>query len=171
MEPVAIFEKQRYIFGGLFILSNKLQVIGDRILEEFTTKQWLLTVVIANCGDTPPTLREVSEAMGSSHQNVKQLALKLQEKGFLQIEKDERDSRALRLKLTEKCNSYWKRRQTEDEQFIKNLFNDLNADELNSMYEGINRLHQKVMKIIDQGNLFNQGEGGSISNKNNSNSI
>jgi len=38
--------------------------------------------------------------MGSSRQNVKQLALKLEENDYLKIEKDENDARVIRLKLT-----------------------------------------------------------------------
>jgi Transcriptional regulators len=87
-----------------FFWSNKFQVIGDQYLgrEGITTKQWFLTAMISQFGDKAPTLSEVGELMGSSRQNVKQLALKLEEKGFLTIEKDEQDSRALRLRLTEK---------------------------------------------------------------------
>ncbi|WP_040951913.1 MarR family winged helix-turn-helix transcriptional regulator, partial [Gorillibacterium massiliense] len=82
------FEHQKEIFGGLFVLANKLQAIGDRELGEITTKQWFLMMMIEQWGEEPPTLSELAKEMGSSRQNLKQLALKLQEKGFLSIEKD-----------------------------------------------------------------------------------
>lgn len=60
-----ILDKQKYIFGRLFLLSNKLQVIGDRALdEEMTIRQWLLTLAIAQFGSTPPTFSTVAELMG-----------------------------------------------------------------------------------------------------------
>jgi DNA-binding MarR family transcriptional regulator len=156
MEHKDILAKQSFIFGNLFALSNKLQIIGDRILGEFTTKQWFLAAVITQLGDSPPTLSEVAEVIGSSRQNVKQIALKLVEKGFLRIEKDERDNRVLRLMLTEKCHSYWEHRQVEDNRFITELFADLSTEEVDTMYQTINKLHQKILNIIAQSQLKNE---------------
>lgn len=45
--------------------------------------------------------------MGTSHQNVKQLANKLKERGFLDIERDKEDCRAIRLKIKEKSYYFW----------------------------------------------------------------
>ena len=107
-----ILDKQKFIFGSLFLVANRLQVIGDNYLgkDGITTKQWFLSAIISQF-KKPPTLREVAEIMGSSRQNVKQLALKLCEKEFLTIEKDEQDARALRLKLTEKSRLFWEKRE------------------------------------------------------------
>lgn len=144
-----ISDMQKFIFGSLFLLANKLQVIGDQYLgrDGMTTKQWLLTVMIVQFGDTPPTLSEVAELMGSSRQNVKQLALKLEEKEFLKIEKDEQDARALRLKLTEKSQSFWEKREKQDEQFVKDLFADFSEEEISAVYAGFNKLFEKVERI------------------------
>ena len=117
--------EQRFIFGSLFLLSNKLQIIGDQFLAEggMTLRQWFLTVMIQQF-DAPdgPTLGEVARLMGTSHQNVKQLALKLQEKEFLTLAKDTRDARILRLRLTEKCHSFWAARAESQGRFIDQLF-------------------------------------------------
>lgn len=138
---------KKLIFGSFFLLANKLQSIGDQLLGEFTTKQWFLTAVVESFGETHPTLSEVSKVVGSSRQNVKQLAIKLEDKGFLLLEKDEQDSRVLRLTLTEKCKAYWKDRQVEDEQFVKALFADLSDDEINSIFGGIKKIYQKISEI------------------------
>ena len=37
----------------------------------------------------PTTLKELSDILGSSHQNVKQILLKLEKKGFIKFEEDE----------------------------------------------------------------------------------
>lgn len=143
-----ILEKQRFIFGSLFLLANKLQVILDRNLApDLTAKQWFLTAVIDELFEAPPTLNEVAAAMGSSHQNVKQLALKLQEKGFLQMEKDEHDRRALRLKLTEKSSVFWEQRQDADMRFFKELFKELTVEEINAMHRGLSKLITTLAKF------------------------
>lgn len=142
-------DKQKYIFGSLFLLANKLQVIGDRYLgrEDMTTKQWFLTVMVSQFPDNPPTLSAVAELMGSSRQNVKQLALKLEEKGFLSIVKDEQDARVLRLKLTEKCRVFWDKRQDQDNEFILELFKDLTEEETDKMMAGFEKLFKKIEQL------------------------
>ncbi|MCX8130879.1 MAG: MarR family transcriptional regulator [Clostridia bacterium] len=144
-----ILEKQKYIFGSLFLIANKLQVIGDHYLgkDDISTKQWFLTIMISQFGENPPTLSEVSALMGSSRQNVKQLALKLEEKGFLKIEKDEQDARALRLVMTEKSRVFWEERKHQDYMFVSNLFKDLNEDEINVMCNSFKKLFDKIQHL------------------------
>jgi DNA-binding MarR family transcriptional regulator len=142
-------DKQKYIFGSLFLIANKLQALGDKYLgrDGMTAKQWFLTVMISQFRDNPPTLSEVAELMGSSRQNVKQLALKLEEKGFLTIQKDEQDARALRLKLTEKSKTFWEKREKQDDQFIKDLFMGFSEKEVDIIYKGFGRLFEKIEKL------------------------
>lgn len=139
-------DKQKYIFASLFLLANKLQVKGDAYLadDEMTTKQWFLILIISQFKDNPPMLSDVANLMGSTRQNVKQLALKLEEKGFLVIEKDQNDSRILRLKLTEKNKQYWDKRYEKDSTFIENLFKNFTKDEINVMCNAIEKLLDEV---------------------------
>lgn len=146
-------EMQKYIFGSIFLIANRLQVLGDQYLsvDDLTTKQWFLNVMIAQFGENSPTLSEVAELVGNSRQNVKQLALKLEEKGFLDIQKDEQDARAVRLRLTEKSREFWKMRRKQDNDYITRLFEDLSQEELLNMYKGFGKLTKKVEKM-DQEN-------------------
>ena len=61
-----------------------------------------------------PTISFVAQAMGMTHQNVKQIALALERKGFLQIATDPADRRARRLLLTEHHYSFWQQRNAGD---------------------------------------------------------
>lgn len=144
-----ILEKQTYIFGNMFLLANKLQVIGDHHMDRdgMTTKQWFLTAMISQFGENPPTLKELADLMGSSRQNVKQLALKLEEKEFLKIEQDKQDARALRLKLTKKSLEFWESREDKDKQFIKDLFEDFSQAEINIMFQGFSKLSETIKKM------------------------
>lgn len=142
-------DKHKYIFGSLFLFANKLQVIGDQYLgrEGITTKQWFLTVMLSQFRDNPPMLSEVAELMGSSRQNVKQLALKLEEKGFLTIEKDEQDARTLRLKLTEESKTFWEKRNKQDDQFIEDLFTGFSKEESDIICKGFRKLFENIEKL------------------------
>lgn len=44
--------------------------------------------------------------MGSSHQNVKQILLKLEKKGFVTIIVDKNDKRKQRIELTDYCRDF-----------------------------------------------------------------
>ena len=144
-----LLDKQKYIFGSLFLLSNKLQVIGDKYLgeDDITTKQWFLSTMISQFGEKSPTLSEVAQLMGSSRQNVKQLAIKLEEKGFLKMQKDEQDARATRLVLTEKSKKFWENRVEKDNLFIRELFDGFDQGEVETVYKCFEKLYEKIEKL------------------------
>jgi MarR family transcriptional regulator, transcriptional regulator for hemolysin len=144
-----ILDKQKYIFGSIFLLANKLQVIGDQYMgkDGMTTKQWFLTAMISQFGHNAPTLSQVADLMGSSRQNVKQLALKLVEKDFLKIEQDKQDARALRLILTEKSREFWEKREDKDGNFISDIFEDFSQEETDVIFKGYNKLFEKIEKM------------------------
>lgn len=143
-----VLKKQKNIFGKLFLLSNRLQVVGDQILTGgMTIRQWLLTASIAQFGGICPMLSEVARLMGSSHQNVKQLALKLEEKGFLVIEKDEQDQRLIRLKLTEKSCTFWQKHQEEIREYLMELFEGFSIDEIDTLQYCLNKLYGSILNM------------------------
>lgn len=141
-------DRKKFIFGSLFLLANKLQAYGDQHLgPDMTTKQWLLTVMISQFQDHAPTLSEVAELMGSSRQNVKQLALKLEEKEFLRMEKDAADARATRLRLTPKSEAFWEQRQEKDNGFVLNLFKDFSHEEIDVLFKGVQKLFKEIENL------------------------
>lgn len=144
--------KQAFIFGNLFLLANRLQVVSDQYLnnDNITTKQWLLLAAIGQFKDTSPTLSEVSEMIGCSRQNIKQLALKLEKNGFIKITKDEKDTRANKLILTEKCNLYWKSREDTDYKFIEDILCCLTSEETNILSDCITKILTRIAEI-DEG--------------------
>lgn len=132
MNQLELLPDTQYFFGALFVTSNRLDTILEREFNKFgvTTKQWFLSIVIDRLFDQPPTIKQVARAMGSSHQNVKQLGLKLSSKGLLGLEKDERDTRVTRLRITEKGHALWKRVRTQRDSFNAKLFDGISEEEL-----------------------------------------
>lgn len=147
MDNGKILEYEKFAFASLFILANKLQVVGDQFLEEITTKQWMLLVMVAQFEDQPPTLGQVAGLLGTSHQNTKQLALKLEKKGFLLIEKDSLDNRALRIKPTKKCMDYFIRSEDQGNQFLNDLYKDFSNEEIIALSKGIYKLYHGLSNM------------------------
>jgi len=134
------------IFGKIFFLSNRLEYLGDNELRKdgLTTKQWQLIAVTGKYFTYPPSVSEVAEVLSTTHQNIKQIALKLQEKGFISIEKDEKDRRVLRLRLTEKNREYWESNSNEDVAFISSLFSALSDQEVQELFFLLNKLEKNI---------------------------
>lgn len=152
MDKEQISNLQKYIFGEMFLISNKLQTIGDEFLGEVTTKQWFLCVVIDEFfKNVNPSLSEVADRMGTSRQNVKQIALKLEKKGFLEINKDEKDSRVLRLSLTESCRKYWESRGSKDGEFLRFIFSNMEPQELMQMFNSLDKFYNNILSFKMEG--------------------
>jgi len=140
---------QKYIFGGVQVVANQMDTLLERELKEhnLTTKQWLLTIVVQNIFDHDPTIKEVAKGMGSSHQNVKQVALKLEQKGFVVMEKDPRDARITRIKLTDAVASFGKESQQKSEIFTEKLFDGITAEELAMTRSALEKLLTNLEKM------------------------
>jgi DNA-binding MarR family transcriptional regulator len=126
-------QDQKFVFGSVLIVANMIDTLLERELKEFdvTAKQWFLTVVIDNSFfDKAPTIKEVAKEMGSSHQNVKQVALKLEQKGLLVLEKDKKDARVTRLRLTEQSYKFSQVIQSKAAAFTQALFNGIENEDM-----------------------------------------
>lgn len=116
---------KKVLFGLFFSFANRLQAVGDTFYDEITCKQFFALICLSLFQDNDPTINELSEVMGSSHQNVKQIINKLENKGFVKVYKDELDKRKQRVCITEK---------------LKNLelkYNEKEKEFMNQLYEGI----------------------------------
>lgn len=158
MDKFEELELKANIFGSFFLIANKLQIIGDNFLGELTTKQWFVIAVISKFFvNYKPTLSEVASFTGTSRQNTKQIVLKLHEKGFLNMEKDEKDNRVLRISLTEKVYEYSEKRGNKDMEFINLVFSDFTGAELKAMFIALNKFINNIEEFkqgVKYGDLF-----------------
>ncbi|MDF2943003.1 MAG: Transcriptional regulator, MarR family [Herbinix sp.] len=118
------------IFALIFMLSNQLQTIGDSFFAEISTKQWFVLVILGIMDGYSPTLNELSSAVGSSHQNVKQLVLKLEQKGYVELSKDAEDGRRLRITPTRKSEEFSKAYDKKSSAFMSKLFDHFEETDL-----------------------------------------
>jgi DNA-binding MarR family transcriptional regulator len=97
------------IFGKVFVLVQHLTRLTDAALApvDLTTAQWLLLAILTQGFDGErPTLTEAAERYGSSRQNVKQVALGLERRGFLRLVPDPDDGRATLLEVTDRVRVF-----------------------------------------------------------------
>lgn len=94
------------VFALVFVLAQELTRRADRELAHLglSTRQWLLLAVLSQgFGGRPTRLGEAAAVYGSSRQNVKQIALQLASRGYLEITPDPADARAVLLHVTPKA--------------------------------------------------------------------
>ena len=102
-------------FRMLMMGGTRLRGLLDRALAPsgVTTQQGVLLSWIES-QPAAPTITALAAGVGMTHQNVKQIALALQRKGFLNIEVDAHDRRSRRLVLTEHHHRFWRTRNVDD---------------------------------------------------------
>jgi DNA-binding MarR family transcriptional regulator len=140
---------KRFLFGSLFAISNKLQVVGDLFLGEMTAKQWLVLESVADFTPAHPSLTQLSSKLGSSRQNVKQLALRLEALGYARLVPDAKDHREVCVALTDKARDFLSSRDQDSLDFLSSLFDGLSTDEISATLQTLEALNANVQRLHD----------------------
>lgn len=145
-------EMEKYILVVLFLVQQRWSyAIGKDLAEnKITTKQWLMIIFMSHAFTNPPSMQEVADAMSTTHQNVKQLATRLEDRGFMTIERDPHNRRILRLNVTEECHQFWEKRAPEDIKTINKHFKGLNDAEVRSLFELMGKLEKISQNLYDE---------------------
>ena len=85
--------------------------------------------------------------MGSSHQNVKQILLKLEKKGLIEMGTDGKDRRKQRVLLTEQCEEYCERNDAQSREIISRIFDGVGEKDLAVTIETIIKMERNVSKL------------------------
>jgi DNA-binding MarR family transcriptional regulator len=136
------------LFGTFFAFSNKLQVTGDAFYQEITCKQFFLILCLGLFHEQPPTIGELADVMGTSHQNVKQLVNKLEQMEFIQVYIDEKDKRKQRIVMTKKMLELWEKYGQKNQEFFDLFYQGVTVDELETTFNTLIKLEKNL-------NLFN----------------
>jgi len=140
---------QAFLLGLLSAFDNRYQAAADKYFKEITWKQFFAIICINLCKEAP-TLNDLSEVMGSSHQNVKQILLKLESKGFVAMKNDEKDKRKQRFIVTEKCREFMKENDNQNrnsEKIIMSIFEGVDNTSLKVTIETIIKMERNLSRI------------------------
>jgi DNA-binding MarR family transcriptional regulator len=142
---IADVEPEVAVFRLVLLLAQQLRYLMDRELQAdgLTTQQAMLISVIELLGGAP-RLTEAAEALATSHQNVKQLALALERKGFVELSVDETDRRARCISVTARSRNYWKRRNPRDHARVVEMMTTLSKAELRQLVQLLEKLAHGV---------------------------
>jgi DNA-binding MarR family transcriptional regulator len=131
-------------FRLIVVVAQELRTLMDQLLraDGLTTQQAALITVVDLLGT--PSLSQAATALGTTHQNARQLADALERKGFLQISADQADARVRRLSTTAKSDSYWRDRSAADQQQVLDWFSDLTPAEAQTLFELLAKVEHRA---------------------------
>ena len=135
-----------FLLGLLSAFDNRFQSIADQIIEQVSWKQFFALICINLCKESP-TIKELASIMGSSHQNVKQILLKLEKKGFIQFISDTNDKRKQRIVFTEKCLQFCKDNDQESQAMMNTMFNHISKQQIKTTIQTIIQMDENLKEI------------------------
>lgn len=120
----------------------------DKNLEDITSKQWFLLESL-DYFEEAPTLKELSKRLDYSHQNTKQILNKLEEKGFIKLEIDEKDKRYLRIYPTEKSRKWRESNNKKASEFMDYLYKEISEKDKKIVSDFLNGFYERLV-ILDE---------------------
>ena len=146
-----------HLLIGLFSrFNNSFQAAADLLFEELSWKQEFFMNCVTLFPEAP-TIKDMAELIGCSHQNAKQILSKLEKLGYLQVWQDSTDKRKQRIVLTEKAVEFRKQYEIPIEQAMQQLFSGMSEEAIVSMVKSLSQLIANVNRMKE------------IQNENNSN--
>ncbi len=132
------------IFSSIFVLQNRMQTAGEKLQTQISMKQWLLLAMTASCPE-PRTLTNVGNLMGCSRQNIKKLAIALEEKGYVRLVLGSNHS--VCIEPTEKVKEYANEMGERHNRTFELLFQDFEEKELEQLYSLYLKLYTGMERV------------------------
>ena len=135
-----------FLLGVLSAFDNRYQAKADSFFVDISWKQFFAIICINLCKE-PPTLKELADIMGSSHQNVKQILMKLEKKGYVQILPDQTDKRKQRIVLTEKTRAFCEEHEEGSQRIVGKIFEGIDPRDIGVTINTIMQMEKNLEEI------------------------
>ncbi len=137
-----------YLLGLLSAFENRFQAMADATMKEISWKQFFAVICINMCKEAP-TLRELSDILGSSHQNVKQILLKLEKKDFIRFETDPADKRKQRIVLTDRCRAFCAANDADSVRIMGAMFAGIPETDIQTTIQTITNIEKNLRGLYE----------------------
>ena len=137
-----------YLLGLISAFENRFQALADSMMKEISWKQFFAIICINMCKE-PPTLKELSEILGSSNQNVQQILLKLEKKNFIEFKTDESDRRKQRIHLTEHCKEFSEKNNEMSISVMSKMFEGISEDSVRTTIQTLTDVEKNLKDMFN----------------------
>lgn len=137
-----------FLLGLLSAFENRFQAKADKVMGEISWKQFFAIICINMCKE-PPTLKELSDIIGSSHQNLKQILIKLEKKGFIGFKADDSDKRKQRIYLTDHCREFCNKNDDVSKTIMGRMFDGISKKDLETTIKTITKIEGNLKGAME----------------------
>ena len=139
------------LFGGVFALANKLQFVGDKMVEGLSTKQWFLIRTIMDMpNDPPPTITQIAREMDTTRQNATKMLEVMARDGLVNIIGNDSDRRSRSVRLTETGLRYAIQVAENGQDFLKRVFEGIGQDALDAAAKVVIEMMKNLIKMQEE---------------------
>lgn len=132
----------------IWMLFRKVLAVAQRIAEEdlrkydSTPSQFGILLNLSEENLIP--MSELSRQAACVNSNITSIISRMEEKGLVQRNQDQRDRRIVKVKLTEKGKELIEQTLPAHYQFLKNLLEFYNEEELEQLYKLLSKFYENV---------------------------
>lgn len=129
-------------YATLFSLANKLQVKGDKYIENLTSRQFMAMLAIAHLPEDETTLNNIARKLGTTKQSLKQLIKIIENKGYVVTIPSQKDKRAVNIRITEAGKQVMLECGERGMTFFADLFKEFTVEEMEILWGLLKKLYR-----------------------------
>jgi Transcriptional regulators len=149
----------------LFSTTNKLQMQGDKQLQDITLRQMLAIPALIHAPDGKATINYLAKEMATTKQSAKQLVDALARKGYLSVAPSEEDKRAVNISVTAEGLHAFMRCSERTDAFLANAFASFSSAELETLCILLQKLYRfdgHPQETLNEHSHFNASDSAAI---------
>ena len=127
---------------GLFSVTNKLQMKGDKHLQDITIRQMLAIPALVHAPDGNATINHIARSMGTTKQSAKQIVNAMERKGYLAVAPSEQDRRAVNVTVTSEGKKAFNTCSERTDEFLAGIFSDFTTEDLETLFTLLQKLYR-----------------------------
>lgn len=142
-------ENTYFLIGLINRINNSFQACADAVFDELSWKQ----VFFMNCVtmfSENPTIKDMAFLLGCSHQNAKQLLVRLEKLGYVFVQTDSSDHRKQRIILTDKALEFNARYTQPCAEMMQQIFADIAGEDIKTVISVLTQLTGRIEKIKEK---------------------
>jgi len=142
---------QHILFGGIFILANKLKHVAEQKVEGLSVKQWFLLRTLQDMPIEPaPTITSLAKETDTTRQNTTKMLEILHRNGYVVIADNPCDGRSSKIEITEQGLQMLGTMAAGSARFFHELFTDIDDKDLAIAAEVIIKIIEKLSKMQEE---------------------
>lgn len=126
----------------LFSVTNKLQMQGDKYLQDLTIRQMLAIPSIIHAEDGKATINHIARNLGTTKQSAKQIVDVMGKKNYVAVAPSEQDKRAVNVTVTTEGAKAFRACSERTDEFLADIFHDFTTEDLRMLWTLLEKLYR-----------------------------